>query len=163
MPFSTAIDDFGKSYPSSEPYFYDQSYAKTNTRRSPIVVECKGRCVVAEEIGKIGRISERPFKWKCTSECKLPTSYERQCILDLKSMFDSIRLLRRRLDAVDSGCQNGHYRDGHPLPCTFTGCTSKLRMLRAACPHYVVLRMFVCHLYKAVKFIDRALRAGNWQ
>ena len=84
-------------------------------------------------------------------------------------MFDNIRSLRRRLDAVDSGCQNGHYRDGHTLPCTFTGCTSKLRMLRATCPHYVELRMFVCHLYEAVRnhkfiaFIDRALRAGKFR
>ena len=61
-------------------------------------------------------------------------------------MFESVRTLRRALDAVDSGCRNGHYtcstagrdlgddpmvRDlaGHPLMCLIAGCESKLRML----------------------------------
>ena len=188
-----SIDDFGGCChtASSEPYFYDQSYVNGKTqkatiyiddqgkhvvereiwvrepRNTPIPVDEQGRCVLAQEMGERHPKTHRPPKWKCTSECKLPTKEERQRIVDLKSMFDSVRTLRRALDAVDSGCQNGHYtcsapgrdlgdepmiRDlaGHPLMCTITGCESKLSTLREAAPHYPMLRSFLKTLYEAI-------------
>ena len=36
---------------SSEPYFYDESYALIK-RKNAIPVNDKGKCVVAEEVGK---------------------------------------------------------------------------------------------------------------
>ena len=136
----------------------------------------QGRCVLAQEIGGRDPKTQQPLKWKCTSECKLPTPDEKQRIVDLKSMFESVRTLRRGLDAVDTGCQNGHYtckatgRDlaGHPLTCTVAGCDSKLRTLRAAAPHSPVLRSFLTTLYEAIRYhkliasIDSALRAGKF-
>ena len=124
-----------------------------------------GRGALAQEIG--GR-DPKTQQWKCTSECKLPTTDEKQHIVDLKSM---VRTLRRGLDAVDSGCQNGHYtckatgRDlaGHPLTCTVAGSNSKLRTLRAAAPHYPVLPRFEAIRYhKLSASIDSALRAGKF-
>ena len=82
------------------------------------------------------------------SECKHLTKEEKQRIVDLKSMFASMRTLWQALEAVDSGCQNGHYTckatgvdlAGYPLMCTIAGCESKLTTFRAAAPHYPVLR-----------------------
>ena len=63
--------------------------------------------------------------------------------------------LRQDLDMCDSGCPNQHYTrvetrrfeyysvecQGHPLICSIdTGCSSKLRILRAASTHFPVLR-----------------------
>ena len=61
-------------------------------------------------------------------------------IVDLKSMFASLRTLRRALDAVDSGCHytckatGGHYTckatgvdlAGHLLMCTIAGCENHI-------------------------------------
>ena len=46
-------EDFGEQYhmASSEPYFYDESYAPIK-RKNAIPVNDKGKCVVAEEVGK---------------------------------------------------------------------------------------------------------------
>ena len=48
-----STEDFGKSRhtASSEPFFYDQSYAMVR-HTSPIAVDSHGRCVIAEEEGK---------------------------------------------------------------------------------------------------------------
>ena len=45
-------DDFGEQYHtlSSEPYFYDESYAQTK-RKTATPIDDNGRCVVAEEVG----------------------------------------------------------------------------------------------------------------
>ena len=185
---------------SSEPYFYDQSYANAQTRKAtisvdeqethvverevwvqeprntPIPVDEQGRCVLAQEMGQRDPETHCPLKWKCTSECKHLTTEEKQRIVDLKSMFASLRTLRRALDAVDSGCQNGHYTckatgvdlAGHPLMCTIAGCESKLRTLRAAAPHYPVLRTLLAGLYESIRYhkfiagIDSALRTGKF-
>ena len=91
-------------------------------------------------------------------------------------MFASLRTVRRALDAVDSGCQNGHYPckatgidlAGHPLMCAIAGCESKLRTLRAAAPHYPVLRTLLAGLYESIRYhkfiasIDSALRTGKF-
>ena len=77
-------DDFGESRhtASSEPFFYDQSYC-TVKHTSHTVVDNLGICVIAEEEGEQDKTS-RPKGWKCTSECKLPTSVEVKCIKALK-------------------------------------------------------------------------------
>ena len=69
-----SASDFGESRhtASSEPFFYDQSYCRVK-HTSPIVVDDKGRCVIAEEEGLRDPKTDRPVKWKCTAECKLPT------------------------------------------------------------------------------------------
>ena len=85
-----ADDDFGESRhtASSEPFFYDQSYC-TAKHTSPIVVDNLGRCVIAEE-GERDVKTSRPKRWKCTSECKPPTSVEVKCIkICLRSLCES--------------------------------------------------------------------------
>ena len=46
-------EDFGEQYhmASSEPYFYDENYAPIK-HKNAIPVNDKGKCVVAEEVGK---------------------------------------------------------------------------------------------------------------
>ena len=84
----------------------------------------------------------------------------------------------------DSGCPNQHYtgvetrsfehysveRQGHPLICSNdTGCSSKLRILRAASAHFPVLRALQRNLYSAlsshrcIASLDEALSAGDFQ
>ena len=72
---------------SSEPFFYDQCYQKVN-HPSPIAVDSYGRCVIAEEEGERDAKTKRPTAWRCTPECKQPTSQEAQCILLIKELFD---------------------------------------------------------------------------
>ena len=83
-----STDDFGKSRhtASSEPFFYDQSYAIVR-HTSPIAVDSNGRCVIAEEEGKRNKKSNRPKCWKCTAECKLPTPQEVRSIMSTKALF----------------------------------------------------------------------------
>ena len=56
---------------SSEPYFYDESYTPIK-HKNAIPVNDKGKCVVAEEVGKGSEATSQARKWKCTSECKYP-------------------------------------------------------------------------------------------
>ena len=96
-------DDFGKSRhtASSEPFFYDQSYCPVK-HTSPIVVDNLGRCVIAEEGGERDVKTSRLKKWKCTSECKLPTSMEAKCIIYLKKLFEKpVRTLSEALNSID--------------------------------------------------------------
>ena len=63
------------------------------------------------------------------------------------------------------------YRDlaGHPLLCTKSECSSSLRILRGAAPHFPVLRRLLCLLYEAVRHhkmlhsIDTALCVGDFE
>ena len=155
-----SADDFGDCYHTawSEPYFYDQCYT-CEKHNSPIVIDASGRCVIAQEIGERDAKSERPLKWKCTRECKLPTPDERTHIFGIKALFkDLTHKLRQHLSNIDSGCDNGHYTcqltghelAGHPLTCTVSGCESKLRILRAASPHYPKLRRFLALFTRAL-------------
>ena len=79
-----------------------------------------------------GRRGERPKRWKCTSECKLPTATEAQCIMATKALFEKpVQTLREGLNGVDECSEHGHYKHplnadhempyyelaGHPLPC----------------------------------------------
>ena len=88
-----------------------------------------------------------------------------------------MRKLRQGLNRVASGCHNNHYEGaltgrelaGHPPSCITSGCDSKLRILRAASPHYPMLRRFLQHLYEAIRnhklidSIDCALKQGDFQ
>ena len=69
--------DFGESrhIAFSESYFYDHCY-NILKHSSPIVMEKSGRCLIAEEVGERDAKTQRPQSWKCTRECKLPTSEE---------------------------------------------------------------------------------------
>ena len=163
----------------AEPYFFDNSY----THRKPhgaIPVDLNGRCVVAEEIKDRDKVTMRPLKWKCTNECRKLTSEEVAIVLKTNSLFQkSIEDLRAGLDALDSGCGHVHYdvtlkshsgfidQLGHPIYCELPECSSPLRVIRAAMPHYPALRTFTRLLYKARKChmtilaIDSALASGN--
>ena len=180
-----STDDFGKSRhtASSEPFFYDQSYAMVR-HTSPISVDSNGRCVIAEEEGKRREKSNRPKCWKCTAECKLPTPQEVRSIMSTKALFEQpVQKLREALNTIDECTEYGHYSRpfnvlnskgetlyyelaGHLLPCT-SDCQSSLRVLRAAATHFPQLRRLVCLLYDAIRqhrlleSIDTALCAGD--
>ena len=160
-------DVFAQQYhtPSSEPYFYDQSYAQVE-RTAPIPVDDNGKCIVGEVLQRIksGRVM-------CTAECKLGAP---------------IRFRRKEnsgtLDGIDTGCPYLHHRTpftckweqgvrmysqectwllrGHPLPCALddSECPSVLRILRAATPHFPCLHEMLKPLYGSIsnnKFITR--------
>ncbi|KAL5469161.1 hypothetical protein EMCRGX_G030373 [Ephydatia muelleri] len=141
-------------------------------------IDLNGRCVVAEEIGDRDKDTMRPLKWKCTNECRKLTSEEVALALRTKSLFQlSIEDLRAGLDGLDSGCSHVHtditlklhsgFIEGHPIYCELPECSSQLRVIRAATPHFPVLRTFTRLLYKARKChmtilaIDSALSCGN--
>ena len=70
---------------------------------------------------------------------------------------------------IDTSCPNEHNpkKNSHPLACfeDDSECTSKLRILRAASPHYPML--FLRNVYQAVNYdntvslIDQALSEGD--
>ena len=70
---------------------------------------------------------------------------------------------------VDRGCTNEHdpQKNGHPGHEDDGTCKSKLRILRAASPHYPMLRTFLRNIYQArnyddaVSLIDQALSEGD--
>ena len=69
-----------------------------------------GKCVIAEEEGEQDVKTSRPKKWKCTSECKLPTSMEVKCMKSLKDLFEApVRKLREALNGIGSCSEHGHY------------------------------------------------------
>ena len=163
-------DDFGERWhtASSEPYLYDQSYTLVK-HDFPTPTDSNGRCIIAEDIGERQK-TNRPRKWRCTSECKAITSQEKESITDLKALFQQhVHKLRHGLNDVDGGYDvHGHYTValdtlsvdtkklyhdavGHPLPCTNSGCRSRLRILRGTAPHFPVLRRLLCLLYEAIR------------
>eukprot|EP00731_Ephydatia_muelleri_P003461 Em0001g3461a len=163
----------------AEPYFFDNSYTHRK-QHGAIPVDLNGRCVVAEEIKDRDKVTMCPLKWKCTNECRKLTSEEVAIVLKTNSLFQkSIEDLRAGLDALDSGCGHVHYdvtlkshsgfidQLGHPIYCELPECSSPLRVIRAAMPHYPALRTFTRLLYKARKChmtilaIDSALASGN--
>ena len=183
----TSASSFGNSRhtASSEPFFYDQCYHKVN-HPSPIAVDSNGRCVIAEEEGERDVKTKRPTAWRCTPECKQPTSEEAQCIVLIKKLFKPVQTLREGLQIIDKCTLHGHYTcpvqgdnaekpyydlAGHPLPCNQANshCESSLRVLRAAATHFPVLRRFLILLYEAIRqhrlidSIDTALCAGDFE
>ena len=83
-------DDFRECYHRalSERYFYDKSYTLVKYD-FPIAIDSNGRCVIALEVGDRHEETNRPNKWRCTSECKgsYITSEEKKSIVDLKALF----------------------------------------------------------------------------
>ena len=184
----TSASGFGNSRhtASSEPFFYDQCYQKVN-HPSPIAVDSNDRCVIAEEEGERDAKTKRPTAWRCTPECKQPTSEEAQCIVLVKRLFDKpVQTIREGLQILDKCTLHGHYTcpvqgdnaekpyhelAGHPLPCSQANshCESSLRVLRAAATHFPVLRRFLILLYEAIRqhhlldSIDTALCAGDFE
>ena len=189
--------DFGETIhtASSEPYFIDSAYQQVQ-RHTAVPIDERGRCFVANGISTMVRVdktasptqpkTEQQFlRWKCCSECKPLTKAEVSAIVDLKDSFDKPMIeLRQDLDMCDSGCPNHHYtrvetrsfehysveRQGHPLICSNdTGCSSKLRILRAASAHFPVLRALQRNLYsplsshRCIASLDEALSAGDFQ
>ena len=164
---------------NSEPFFYDTSYNHTR-QLGAIPVDLNGRCVVAEEVGDRHCGSMRPLKWKCTKECRLLTKHEIDIVLGTKVLFQQCTEdVRAGLDSLDSGCGYVHHDStvqsdlrfsewcGHPISCEFPTCSSPLRVIRAAAPHYPVLRGFLWKLYSvnkkhmAIKAIDSMLSSGS--
>ena len=69
---------------------------------------------------------------------------------------------------IDNGCPNEHdpQKKGHPMSCfeDDSQCTSKLRILRAASPHYQMLRTFLHNVYQAMSYdnaVSQALSEGD--
>ena len=180
------IGDFGKSCHTacSEPYFYDSSYVHDKVN-GPVPIDLSGRAVVSPEIGERDSVSDRPTKWSCTTQCKLPSSEERESIEQAKAIFKlPVQQVREKLEGLDSGCENGHTMGlvdspadenelcrqlmGHPLSCTTGMCSSQLRILRAASAHYPVLRQFLWLIYvcrkqhRAVFSVDHALCTADF-
>ena len=171
----------------SEPFFYDASYNhKRQLGTKPelngaIPVDINGRCVVAEEIGDRHVFRMPPLKWKCTDECRLLSSGEMEAVLATKLLFQkSMEDVRAGLENLDSGCGCVHHDvalkasdlrfsefGGHPICCEFPTCSSPLRVIRAAAPHYPVVRRFLWRLYAAckkhkdIKAIDAMLCSGS--
>ena len=130
--------------------------------RMPFLSTTRESVLLQRKLAKGSEATSQARKWKCTSECKLPTSEERKRIVSLKLQFDksSIPALRWASDKVDTGCPHLHastpftckhkgkreYNSdqcrelkGHPLPCSAqvdSECLSTLRLLRAVAPHY---------------------------
>ena len=189
--------DFGDTIHtvSSEPYFYDSAYQQVQ-RHTAIPIEERGRSFVANGVSTLVNVektasptqpkSEQHFlRWKCCSEFKPLTKAEVSAIIDLKDTFDKLMIkLRQDLDMCDSGCPNQHYTrvesrsfehysvecQGHTLVCSNdSGCSSKLRILRAASTHFPVLRTLQRNLYSALSShrciarLDKALSAGDFQ
>ncbi|KAL5470934.1 hypothetical protein EMCRGX_G028993 [Ephydatia muelleri] len=104
---------------------------------------------------------------------------EKAILRDSELLSESIEDLRAGLDALDSGCGHVHYdvtlkshsgfieQLGHPIYCELPECSSPLRIIKAAMPHFPALRTFTRLLYKARKChmtilaIDSALASGN--
>ena len=189
--------DFGDTIhtASSEPYFHDSAYQQVQ-RHTAVPIDERGRCFVANGVSTMVRVDKTAshtqpktkqqfLRWKCCSECKPLTKAEVSAIVELKDSFDKPMIeLRQDLDMCDSGCPNQHYtrvetrsfehysveRQGHPLICSNdTGCSSKLRILRAASAHFPVLRALQTNLYSAlsshrcIASLDEALSAGDFQ
>ena len=121
--------------------------------------------------------------WECSIECKPLTDAERSAIFELRAAFDQpTEELRRVLDTCDNGCPNKHYskpiddgctsvpRLGHPLLCHISeGCTSTIRIFRAASVHYDKLRTLrqpidtVRRNNEIISTIDRALYSASFK
>ena len=106
---------------------------------------------------KSDKDKNKTIKLPCTDNCKQLTDFEKKTIVELKAAFSKdVDDFRQILQDVDSGCPHKHEADkqGHPLICyeENSGCTSSLRILRAASPHYPKLRTFLHNIYDAMKY-----------
>ena len=194
-------DDFGKGCHSmsTEPYFFDSAYQLVK-RATAIPINEDGHCIIAKEIlsdeeGKEVKAAAKTAeeakeakaaarkkkKWECSSQCKLVTNTEVDCIVSMKAAFEMpLEIVRSMLGSCDEGCPNGHYTKlieskpahlkGHPIVCCIDGgCESHLRILRAASTHFPVLRTFLSDVHSAITShscvfeIDNALCTANYR
>ena len=100
------------------------------------------------------RVKKGTIRIACTDNCKPLTDFQIETIKDLKELFSKpVKEFRKILRNVDTGCTNepDPQKNGHPLTCHEDDgtCTSKLRILRAASPHYLMLRTFLHNIYQA--------------
>ena len=175
---------------SSEPYFYDTAYTPVD-RCSALPVDEYGRCISAEEVSCRDANTNRPTKWKCSEECRLPSEEDIACICSIKTLCQKpMEELRHGLDELDKNCPNVHHGHlvpadpclddmkgeealsrlllGHPLPCALGMCSSVLRTTRSAAVHYPRLRSFLAYFYRVRKHhqcisdIDTALSSGDF-
>ena len=173
---------FGKSCHtrSTEPFFYEAAYQPVVVKDTPIPINERGECVVAEEIPcepsenvpsvdsdsaqtpKSDSVPKLCKKWQCHKECRPLRVSEVDAILDFRSCLElSVEEAREALAKCDLGCPFVHSAKlvgstpvalkGHPIVC-YTGdsCTSTLRILRAASTHFPVLRKFLVHVTTAL-------------
>ena len=178
-------EDFGVGChtASSEPYYFDSAYQHVK-RDSALAIDVNGKCIVANEIKADSETSKKsePKKWECSSECKPFTKTEVDAIVAMKEAFvKPMQHLRYACTTFDDGCPNGHYTKvvdgdnsvvdltGHLIVCSNDGgCNSKLRILRAASVHYLVLGNLLHHVDNAIRSssrvdnIDEALFAGDF-
>ena len=174
--------DFGKSCHtrSTEPFFYEAAYQPVVVRDTPIPINERGECVVAEEVPsepsenvpsvdsdsaqtpKSDSVPKVCKKWQCHRECRPLSVSEVEAILHFRSCLElSVEEAREALAKCDLGCPFVHSTKlvgstpvalkGHPIVC-YTGdsCTSTLRILRAASTHFPVLRKFLVHVTTAL-------------
>ena len=151
--------DFGKSCHtrSTEPFFYEAAYQPVVVRDTPIPINGRGECVLAEEIPcepsenvpnvvsdsaqtpKSDSVPKICKKWQSHKECKPLRVSEVSGILDLRSCLElSVEEAREALAKCDLGCPSVHSTKlvgstpvalkGHPIAC-YTGdsCTSTLK------------------------------------
>ena len=58
--------------------------------------------LMAEEEEESDANTKRPLRWKCTSQCKLPTSKEALCIIATKQLFDKpVQKLKEGLNKIN--------------------------------------------------------------
>ena len=174
--------DFGKSCHtrSTESFFYEAAYQPVVVRDTPIPINERGECVVAEEVPsepsenvpsvdsdsaqtpKSDSVPKVCKKWQCHRECRPLSVSEVEAILHFRSCLElSVEEAREALAKCDLGCPFVHSTKlvgstpvalkGHPIVC-YTGdsCTSTLRILRAASTHFPVLRKFLVHVTTAL-------------
>ena len=173
---------------SSEPYVCNTAYAPVD-QCSAMPVDENGRCISAEEVGSRDAHTNRPKKWKCSEECRLPSEEDIASICSIKVLCQKpMEELRRGLDELDRNCSNVHHGHlvpvnsclddikgdeelssqllGHPLPCALGMCSSTLRTIRSAAVHYPRLRSFLTYLYRVkmhhqcISNIDAALSSA---
>ena len=124
------------------------------------------------DIGSGKSAKKGTVKLACTDNCKPLTDSQIKTIEDLKEAFEEpVNKFRAVLKKIDTGCPNEHdpQKNGHPLACfeDDSECTSKLRILRAASPHYPMLCTFLRNVYQAMNYdntvslIDQALSEGD--
>ena len=150
---------FGEKYHTagSMPYYYQECFKKPPLCDND-VNDKENDNEKTDEKGQ-----NKTVKLPCTDNCKQLTESEIKTIVELKEAFSKdVDDFRQILQDVDSGCPHKHEADkqGHPLICygENSGCTSSLRILRAASPHYPKLRTFLRNVYDAMKF-DRKITA----
>ena len=124
------------------------------------------------DLGSVKSSKMGTVKLACTVNCKPLTYFQIRTTKDLKEAFgEPVNKFRGVLKKIDTGCPNEHdpQKNCHPLAC-FEGdseCTSKLRILSAACPHYPMLCTFLRNVYQAMNYdnaislIDQALSEGD--